>query len=134
MPLESRTRLGPYEILTLLGAGGMGEVYRGRDTRLGRDVALKVISPELVGDAASRRRFEREARAASALNHPAIVTVYDVGETDGVSWIAMEWVDGRTLRSVLSEGRCRSWTRGPRRARSPTAWLPRTRKGWCTAI
>lgn len=82
----------------------MGEVYRGRDTRLGREVALKVISPKRVGDADLRRRFELEARAASVLNHPAIVTVYDVGETNGVSWIAMEWVEGRTLREVLADG------------------------------
>ena len=104
MPLDSGDRLGPYEIRTLLGVGGMGEVYRGRDTRLGRDVALKVISPRLVGDDSSRRRFEREARAASALNHPSIVTVYDVGEHEGVSWIAMEWVEGRTLREALIDG------------------------------
>ena len=82
----------------------MGEVYRGRDTRLGREVALKVISPKRVGDADLRRRFELEARAASVLNHPSIVTIYDVGETNGVSWIAMEWVEGRTLREVLSDG------------------------------
>jgi len=96
--------LGPYKIQALLGIGGMGEVYRGRDSRLGRDVALKVISPRLVGDASLRHRFEREARAASALNHPSIVTVYDVGETDGISWIAMEWVEGRTLRQLLANG------------------------------
>src|SRR5687768_6314496 len=102
MPLTPGSRLGPYEILALLGVGGMGEVYRGWDTRLGRDVALKVISPELVGDASSRRRFEHEARAASALNHPVIVTIYDVGETEGTSWIAMEWVDGQTLRQLLA--------------------------------
>jgi serine/threonine-protein kinase len=101
MLLKAGDRLGPYEIKALLGAGGMGEVYRGRDTRLGRDVALKVIAPKRVADPAARRRFELEARAASALNHPAIVTVYDVGETDGVSWIAMEWVEGRTLREEL---------------------------------
>jgi serine/threonine protein kinase/tetratricopeptide (TPR) repeat protein len=104
MPLEPGDQLGPYKIQALLGAGGMGEVYRGRDTRLGRDVALKVISQRLVGDPSSRRRFEQEARAASALNHPAIVTIYDVGETDDVSWIAMEWVEGRTLRHVLADG------------------------------
>ena len=80
MALEPGDRLGPYEVQSLLGAGGMGEVYRGRDTRLGRDVALKVISTKLVGDPSSRRRFELEARAASALNHPAIVTIYDVGQ------------------------------------------------------
>ncbi len=104
MALELGDRLGPYSIQALLGVGGMGEVYRGRDARLGRDVALKVISPKLVGDPSLRRRFELEARAASALNHPAIVTIYDVGDTAGVSWIAMEWVEGRTLRQVLADG------------------------------
>ena len=97
-------RLGPYQIERLLGAGGMGEVYRGLDTRLGRAVALKVISPQLIGSEASRRRFETEARAASALNHPAIVTIYDVGESDGRSWMAMELVEGRTLRDVIAQG------------------------------
>lgn len=82
----------------------MGEVYSGRDTRLGRAVALKVISPAKVSDPDLRRRFELEARAVSILNHPSIVTVYDVGETNGVSWIAMEWVVGRTLRDVLQNG------------------------------
>ncbi len=96
MSLSPGDCIGPYEIQALLGAGGMGEVYRGRDTRLGRDVALKVIAPRLAGDPAFRRRFELEARAASALNHQAIITIYDVGETDGRSWIAMEWVEGRT--------------------------------------
>ncbi len=104
MALEPGAQLGPYKIQALLGVGGMGEVYRGRDTRLGRDVALKVISEKLVGDPSSRRRFELEARAASALNHPAIVTIYDVGVSDGVSWIAMEWVEGRTLRHALTDG------------------------------
>jgi TolB-like protein/cytochrome c-type biogenesis protein CcmH/NrfG len=82
----------------------MGEVYRGKDVRLGRDVAVKVISPERVGDPRLRRRFELEARAASVLNHPSIVTVYDVGETNGVPWIAMEWVEGETLRHALGGG------------------------------
>jgi TolB-like protein/predicted Ser/Thr protein kinase len=104
MPLQPGDRLGPYEIEALLGIGGMGEVYKGRDPRLGRDVALKVISPTLIGDLSSRRRFEIEARAASALNHPSIVTIYDVGETGGVSWIAMEWVEGRPLRQALVDG------------------------------
>lgn len=104
MPLQSGDRLGPYAIQDLLGVGGMGEVYRGRDTRLGRDVALKVISPTRVGDPGLRRRFEREARAASVLNHPSIVTVYDVGDTDGIPWIAMEWVEGRTLRQAMAQG------------------------------
>jgi TolB-like protein/tetratricopeptide (TPR) repeat protein/tRNA A-37 threonylcarbamoyl transferase component Bud32 len=103
MALQAKDRLGPYEIVALLGVGGMGEVYRGRDTRLGRDVALKVISPKRLGDDDLRRRFELEARAASVLNHPSIVTIYDVGDTDGVAWIAMEWVEGRTLRQALLE-------------------------------
>src|SRR5262249_46952699 len=94
------TRLGPYEILAPIGAGGMGEVYRARDTRLGRFVAVKVLT----GEAASgdrRARFEKEARAASALNHPSIVSIYDVGEDDGTTFIAMELVDGTTLRDAL---------------------------------
>src|SRR6266404_7677908 len=103
MALQPKDRLGPYEIVALLGVGGMGEVYRGRDTRLGRDVALKVISPKRLGDDDLRRRFELEARAASVLNHPSIVTIYDVGDTGGVAWIAMEWVEGRTLRQALLE-------------------------------
>ena len=104
MPLSTGHRVGPYEIQALLGVGGMGEVYKGRDTRLGRDVALKVIAPALAGNPSFRYRFENEARAASALNHPAIVTVYDVGDIEGVAWIAMEWVEGRTLRQALSHG------------------------------
>src|SRR5688572_20911272 len=104
MALATGDRLGPYAIQSLLGTGGMGEVYRGLDTRLGRIVALKVISQRLIGDAASRRRFETEARAASALNHPSIVTIYDVGESGGISWIAMEWVEGQTLRQSVAEG------------------------------
>jgi len=104
MPLKPGDRLGPYAIQSLLGEGGMGEVYRGRDSRLGRDVALKVISPRLVGDPRLRRRFEVEARAASVLNHPAIVTIYDVGDAEGIPWIAMEWVEGKTLREALGTG------------------------------
>jgi TolB-like protein len=104
MPLQTGDRLGPYVIQSLLGMGGMGEVYRGRDVRLGRDVALKVISPTRVSEAQLRLRFEREARAVSVLNHPSIVTVYDVGETAGVPWIAMEWVEGDTLRGALAAG------------------------------
>ena len=97
-------RIGPYEIQALIGVGGMGEVYRGRDTRLGREVALKLIAPLLADDPSFRRRFEIEAHAASALNHPSIVTIYDIGESAGRSWIAMEWVEGRTLRQAIEEG------------------------------
>jgi len=104
MALLPGDRLGPYKIESLLGTGGMGEVYRGLDTRLGRAVALKVISKSLVGDEPSRRRFETEARAASALNHPSIVTIYDIGESDGTSWIAMELIEGRTLGDEAALG------------------------------
>jgi len=98
------TRLGPYEILAPLGAGGMGEVYRARDERLGREVAIKVLLAELSLDASRVKRFEKEARSASALNHPNIVTVYEIGSADGVSFIAMEVVEGKTLRGLMSDG------------------------------
>src|SRR5262245_25710109 len=98
MTLAAGTRLGPFEILSPLGAGGMGEVYRARDTRLGRDVAIKVLPSDLSMDSGRLRRFEKEARSASSLNHPNIVTVYDVGVSDSLSYIAMELVDGVTLR------------------------------------
>jgi predicted Ser/Thr protein kinase len=102
--LPSGTRLGPYEIVAPLGAGGMGEVYRARDARLGRDVAIKVLPPTLAADADRLRRFEKEARAASALNHPNIVTIYDAGTADGISWIAMEHIEGQNLRTLLILG------------------------------
>ena len=104
MALSPGTRLGPYEIVSPLGAGGMGEVYRARDTRLGREVAVKVLLPEVSGDDSRRRRFEQEARSASALNHPNIVTVYDVGSVDSTIYLAMELVEGRTLREMLADG------------------------------
>ncbi|HSD72564.1 MAG TPA: protein kinase, partial [Thermoanaerobaculia bacterium] len=102
MSLAAGTRLGPYEILSPIGAGGMGEVYRARDSRLGRDAAIKVLPAALAADADRLKRFEKEARSASALNHPNIVTVYDLGTSDGVSWIAMERVEGDTLRTLLA--------------------------------
>ena len=104
MPLPSGTRLGPYEVVSPLGAGGMGEVYRARDTRLGREVAVKVLLPEVSADDSRRRRFEQEARSASALNHPNIVTVYDVGSVDSTIYLAMELVEGRTVRELLADG------------------------------
>jgi Tol biopolymer transport system component len=104
LSLSAGTRLGPYEIIAPLGAGGMGEVYRARDTRLGRDVALKVLSGEIAEDSRRRSRFEKEAQAASALAHPNIVSVYDVGETEGTVWIAMELIEGRTVRDLLAAG------------------------------
>jgi len=105
MSLTAGTRLGPYEILAPIGAGGMGEVYRARDTRLGREVAVKVLPAEFTSDAQRRSRFEQEARAASALNHPNIVSVYDVGSAEGHLFVAMELVEGKTLRELLEAGR-----------------------------
>ena len=104
MTLSAGTRLGPFEVTSPLGAGGMGEVYRARDTRLDRPVAIKVLPPGYALDAERMKRFEREARSASALNHPNIVTIYEIGATDSVSYIAMELVDGQTLREALDSG------------------------------
>src|SRR5438067_12177815 len=96
--------MGPYEVLSRLGAGGMGEVWRARDSRLNRDVAIKVLPTDLGSDAGRLKRFEKEARSASALNHPSIVTIYGIGSSDSVSWIAMELVEGKTLRELLFAG------------------------------
>src|SRR5438876_3478996 len=104
MTLSTGSRLGPYEILAPLGAGGMGEVYRARDERLRREVAVKVLVSELSADPARRKRFEQEARSASSLNHPNIVTIYDIGSTDSTVYIAMELIDGRTLRDLQQDG------------------------------
>src|ERR1041384_6697486 len=93
MPISPGDQLGPYEILAPIGAGGMGEVYRARDTRLNRLVALKVLPDEFARDPARRQRFEEEARAVAALNHPNIVAVYDVGQ----NFLVSELVDGQTL-------------------------------------
>src|SRR5580692_4818696 len=98
MSLAAGTKLGPYEIIAPIGAGGMGEVYRARDTRLDRDVALKVLPDHLARDPGRRKRFEQEARAVAALNHPSIVAIYDVGENYFVS----ELVEGDSLRAIGS--------------------------------
>src|SRR5579864_453998 len=102
--LPSGTRLGPYIIVEPLGSGGMGQVYRARDSRLDRDVALKVMSDKTSRDRALQLRFEQEARAASALNHPNIVSVYDVGYEGPVFYIVSELVDGESLRQLIARG------------------------------
>src|SRR3984893_11746082 len=104
MALTSGTRLGSYEILTPLGAGGMGEVYRARDTRLRRTVAIKILPDEIASHAERRARILAEARAAAALNHPGITTIYEVGEEGDQIFIVMELVSGKTIRAILSEG------------------------------
>ena len=104
MPLDPGTHLGPYEIVKLLGAGGMGEVYCARDARLDRIVAIKILPAALSADSDRLHRFEREARSASALNHPNIVTVYELGQHDATRYIAMELIEGKTLRELLVAG------------------------------
>src|SRR5580765_2890195 len=104
MPLAAGTRLGPYEIVALLGAGGMGEVYRATDSRLRREVAIKVLPAGIAGDAARVRRFEQEALAAAGLNHPNILAVHDIGIHDGAPYIVSELLEGGTLRETLASG------------------------------
>jgi len=97
MALHSGTRLGPYEILAALGAGGMGEVYLAQDTRLDRKVALKILPNEVAADPDRMKRFVQEAKTASGLNHPNIITIYDIGSESGIDFIVMEYVPGKTL-------------------------------------
>ena len=104
MALAPGTRLGPYEILAPLGAGGMGEVYRARDTRLDRTVAIKVLPEHLSATDDLKQRFDREARAISSLNHPHICILYDIGEQDGVDYLVMEHLEGETLAARLERG------------------------------
>lgn len=104
MAVTPGTSLGPYEILSAVGAGGMGEVYKARDTRLDRTVAVKILPPHLSTDPMLRQRFEREARAVSSLNHPQICVVHDVGQQDGISYIVMEFLEGETLAQALERG------------------------------
>ncbi|HLN98345.1 MAG TPA: serine/threonine-protein kinase, partial [Pyrinomonadaceae bacterium] len=104
MALNSGTRLASYEIDSLIGPGGMGEVYLAKDLRLGRKVAIKILREEFASDPDRLRRFEQEARSASALNHPNIITIYDIGEFGSTRYIAMEFVEGKTLRHLMREG------------------------------
>jgi serine/threonine protein kinase len=104
MKLSAGSRLGPYEILAPLGAGGMGEVYRARDTRLGRDVAVKVLPERLALDADAVARFERESKAVAALSHPNILAIHDVGSSDGIAFAVTELLEGTTLRERLEGG------------------------------
>src|ERR1700694_5306722 len=104
MPLVSGTKLGPYEIVGPLGAGGMGEVYRARDTRLERSVAIKILPAQFSSDPVHKLRFEREAKTISQLNHPHICVLHDVGHQDGIDYLVMECVEGETLAKRLEKG------------------------------
>src|SRR5689334_10832074 len=104
MPLAAGTTLGPYEIVAPLGAGGMGEVYRARDSRLGREVAVKVLPPRLSESPEARARFEREARVISGLNHPHICVLHDLGREGSIDYLVMELVEGETLAQRIARG------------------------------
>ena len=121
MALAAGTRLGPYEIVAPLGSGGMGEVYKARDTRLDRTVAIKVLPPALAADPEFRERFDREARVISSLDHPHICPLYDVGEEQGISFLVMQYLEGETLADRLA----RAEGLGPRRGSSASGGGPR---------
>src|SRR6266516_3309729 len=104
MHLSIGTRLGPYEILAPLGAGGMGEVYRALDPRLNREVAIKVLPERLASDPQTLARFESEAKAVAALSHPNILAIHDFGNQDGIAYAVMELLEGETLRGKLDAG------------------------------
>jgi len=104
MSLAPGDRLGPYEIAAVIGAGGMGEVYRARDTRLNRDVAIKVLHGDVANEPELKARFEREARAVSALNHPNICQIYDIGHENGVDFLVLELIEGESLAARLEKG------------------------------
>src|SRR5262249_50122249 len=125
MGFAAGARLGPYEIVAPLGAGGMGEVYRAHDTRLGREVAIKVLPDSLARDSDRMRRFEQEARAVAALNHPNVLSVYDIGTHDGVPYLVSELLEGGTLREQLDQG--------PIPARKSVEWARQTADGLAAA-
>jgi serine/threonine protein kinase len=105
MLYSTGTRLGPYEITTPIGSGGMGEVYKAHDTRLDRTVAIKVLAPTRAGDAQAQQRFAREARSIAALSHPNICPLFDIGQHDGADFLVMEYLEGETLADRLASGR-----------------------------
>ena len=117
MSLASGAQIGPYEVLSMLGAGGMGEVYRARDVRLGRDVAIKVLPDLVAGDADRIARFQREAKLLASLNHPHIGGIHGVEESGGVRALVLELVEGPTLADRIAPGRSLSRKRSTSRAR-----------------
>ena len=134
MPLAPGTQLGPYEIVAPLGAGGMGEVYRARDTRLERTVAIKILPAQFAADPVRKQRFEREAKTISSLNHPHVCVLHDVGHQGGMDYLVMECVEGETLAKRLKKDRCRSNKCSKSGCRLPTRSPKRTAVVWCIAI
>ena len=124
MPLVPGDRLGPYEIVASIGTGGMGEVYRATDTRLGRTVAIKVLPRHVADNPTRRQRFEREARALASLSHPNICPLYDIGEQDGLPFLVMEALDGETLASRLVRGALLGVAAATRRAAAALRRVP----------
>src|ERR1039458_1263716 len=134
MPLSSGTRLGPYEIQSPLGAGGMGEVYRATDTKLGREVPLKVLPAEMAHDPERLARFRREAKALAQLDHPNIVTIHSVEECDGVHFLTMQLVEGQPLDRLIPTGGLRSSKSSRLPVRWVMRWRRRMRRGLCIVI
>ena len=128
MNLRAGTRLGPYEVTGALGSGGMGDVYRAHDSRLGRDVAIKLLPPAYAEDSDRLRRFEQEARAAAALNHPGLLAVYDIGLSDGAPYLVSELLEGETLRQRLTSALPVRKVVDVGVQRLPTRSLPPTRR------
>ena len=129
MALSAGTRLGSYEIVALLGAGGMGEVYRAHDTKLGRAVAIKVILDQFAADEERVGRFGREAKMLASLNHPRIASLFGMEHVDGQHFLVMELVEGETLADRLRRGPVRSRRRCRLPSRSPRRSRPRTKRG-----
>ena len=126
MLLQLGVRLGPYEIVSLVGAGGMGEVYKATDTRLDWTVAIKILPSVLAADAQFRERFDREARTISQLDHPHICALYDVGTHDGTAYLVMQYLEGEALADRLTKVPCRSIRRSRLRFRLRMLWIMRT--------
>ena len=128
MALALGSRRGPYEITAKIGAGGMGEVYRARDTKLNRDVALKILPDAFASDPERLARFEREAKTLAALNHAHIAHIHGLEESDGVRALVLEFVDGPTLADLIARGPSRLMKRWPSRARSLKHWRTLTNR------
>jgi serine/threonine protein kinase len=126
MTLDAGSSIGPYEIVALIGRGGMGEVYHAKDARLDRSVAIKVLTSARGVGRPELERFTREARAIARVNHPSICTVHDVGEHEGVPFLVMERLDGKTLAERLEAALCRWIRRSGSLRRSPRRWMPPT--------